>query len=514
MSARRPRLTCALLLKKADHTLPGWLAWHLALGVEHIAIIDAGAFDNARQISQAYQADWPISWHPVELDETLPAEKRRLELTRHALTHLRHITQELDQPDSDDESDMAENWVAILDADEYLNPEHELDSLLQKAQEDTAAIALHWRIYGTAGQLLPPPGHIVANYPWHAPESFHDHHFVRLLARLDHLAKPEALTNPHLLDLPSEAIIRADGQPYRPDDADLLVAPWQGGCIQHYICAQAHDEAELPPAMRAHYDRNEQITTPAHDKIVHMRQLANQMRESALISGLARLRELAAQQLDEKRAEWFLQDHDLTLEDHVRHDAFHYDRVRPSLEDMLALNPQVAAPYSPGRTILLRTAEGQLLECDPPEQHRPFAGFWQESIPHLLTLYTQDETPFTLGDAPCPFSMTSLRISFDPKTRSIHLPHETGHASTPLEMIPAAVPPSMLFTPLPPMDEEDGLSVRGLLLWVAGHAHTQPQDLQRALLLLSPDSAQHLRTLAPMLEEFLPRFTARPAFLP
>ncbi|PHI96383.1 hypothetical protein BG621_05435 [Parasaccharibacter apium] len=515
MSARRPRLTCALLLKKADHTLAGWLAWHLALGVEHIVVIDSGAFDNGRQTIQAYQADWPVSWIAAELDDTLSAEERRLNLTRLALTSLRHITQELDQSTSHrPDEDAVEDWIAILDADEYLSPNYDLRSLFQHTKDNTTAIALHWRIYGTAGHLMPPPGHIINNYVWHAPPEFHDHHFVRLLARLDHLPEANALTNPFLFDLPLETIIRSDGQAYQPHDDSTLAAPWKGGAIQHYICAQAHDETELPAAMRAHYDRNEQITTPERDKVQLMRQLANHMRESALRAGLSRLRDLVQQQLEKQRAAWLLHDSDLTLEDHVRHETFLYDRIRPSLKDVLTLNPQFSAHYEPGRTVLLRSTEGQLLECDPPEHHRPFAGFWQESTPHLLTLYTQDATPFTLGDAPCPFGMVSLHITYDPVKQTVLLPHETGHGSTVLEMIPAAVPPPMLFTPLPPANEEDGLSVHGLLMWLAGHPTVQPQDLQRALLLLSPSSTQHLRTVAPILEEFLPRFTKKPAFLP
>lgn len=516
MSARRPRLTCALLIKQADHTLPGWLAWHLSSGIEHVAVIDGGSDDNARQVIRSLQPEWPVSWRPVSLPDNLTAEERRLTLTRHAVTHLRHITQGMNQlsREEDGHEDPVDDWIIILDADEYLTADRNVQTLFRHISEDTAAIALHWRIHGTAGHLSPPPGHIIANHIWHALPTFPDHQFVRLLARLDSLPEAEELTDALALGLPEGRITRVDGQPYRPDDEAALSSPWEGGCIQHYICAQAHGKKELPPPMRAHYDRNEQMTAPSMQALQEMRELANEMREAALLSGLARLRDLAERRLDEYRQKQREHDTAMAIEDHVQHDTFHYDRVLPPAESTLLLDQQFSAPYVTGQTVLLRFMEGRLLECDQSEQRQPFIGFWQEANPHILTLHTQDQVPFTLGDAPCPFGMTSLRITFDQEKRVVHLPQETGHGSTPLEMIPASVAPSVLFMPLPQADEPDGLSVHGLFMWLMGHPGIRPQDLQRALLLLSPASAQQLRTLAPVLEEFLPRFQTRPAFMP
>lgn len=516
MSAKRPRLTCALLLKQADHTLPGWLAWHLSLGIEHIAIIDGGIDDSARQIIRSLQPDWPVSWLPVELPDDLTAEARRLTLTRRAVTHLRHITQGMKQLSREENGhdDPVDDWIIILDADEYLTVERGAQTLFHRTPDGTSAIAIHWRIHGTAGHLSPPPGHIVANHTWHAPPSFPDHQFVRLLARLDSLPAAEELTDPLMFGLPAEKIRRINGQPYHPNDETVLTSLWEGGCIQHYICALAHGKKELPPPMRAHYDRNEQMTAQGTHQLREMRKLANQMREAALQAGLSRLKKLAAQRLDEYRKKQREQDANIAIADHVQHDTFHYDRILPPADSTLLLNLQFSPPYVTGQSVLLRFTEGRLLECDQTEQRQPFIGFWQEANPHILTLHTQDRAPFTLGDAPCPFGMTSLRITFDAEKRQVHLPYETGHSSTPLEIIPASVPPTILFVPLPPADEPGGLSVHGLLMWLAGHPNVKPHDLQRALLLLSPASAHQMRMLAPALEEFLPNFQTRPAFMP
>ncbi|MUH03331.1 hypothetical protein GM609_07460 [Bombella sp. ESL0387] len=516
MSDRHPRLTCAVLLKQADHTLPGWLAWHLALGIEHIAIIDAGAFDNVRQIVQSLQQDWPLSWHPVELREELSPEGRRLELTRQAITHLRQITQNMPrdvQEEAEGDTIPVEDWIIILDADEYLSPTRELARLFPPSTDEIAAMAIHWRIYGSAGHVQPPPGHVVANHLWHAMPSFADHRFVRLMARLDQLPTPARLTDAHMLGLLPEQIIRADGEPYQPDRETLPEKPWAGGCIQHYICALAHGEDELPPPMRAHYNRNEQVTPPQERDLQAMRVLSNRMRESALKAGLSRLQKLVEPQLEEARLHYQEDATALGIRDLVQHGTFQYERIRPSTQSGLLLNNQFSARYEAGQTVLLRFPEGRLLTGDQSDHHEPLIGFWLKSTPHLLTLHEQDRSSFTLGDAPCPFGMASLRITFNTQRQAIHLPHETGHASMPLELIPTSTAPACLFTPLPPVDEPEGLSVHGLLTWLAGHPGLPPHDLARALLLLSPDSAQHLHNLAPMLGEFLP-LRPRPEFLP
>lgn len=516
MSARRPRLTCAVLIRQADRHLMGWLTWHLALGVDHIAVIDSGTCDRARQIVQGLGRNWPVSWHPVELQDGLEPEARRLELTRHAVDHVRQVTQALDRADDEDmspEPEPADDWLLILDADEYLVPEYNLSDMFQGTPEDTAAVAIHWRIYGAAGHLSPPPGHILAHHTWHAPPSFTDHKFVRLLARLEHLPEASGLTDPLGLNLPADRIRRLDGSPYQPSADISPTELWIGGSIQHYVCAQAHGEDELPAPLRAHYDRNEQMKVMSLDRLWDMRRLANQIQEQALQAGLARLRGLVAQQVEEIRLHWEKQEADLPIGNHVQHGTFQYDRVRPPSQGRLLLDEQFSASYRVGQTVLLRSSEGRLLEGDQPDHREPFIGFWQAGTPHVLTLYTQEGKPFILGDAPCVFGMTSLHISFNADRRVIHLPHETGHSSTPLEMIPASVPPAHLFAPLPQADEPEGLSVRGLLVWLAGHPNLRPYDLHRALLLLSPDSAQHMRNLAPILESFLPP-PPRAAFLP
>ena len=111
MFDRLPRLTCAVLLKQADRNLLGWLAWHLALGIEHIAIMDSGSFDDARQIVQSLQQDWPLSWHPVEAEPDQTPEEHRLEMTRQAISHLHHVTQAMPQEVIDEENGETTLWM-------------------------------------------------------------------------------------------------------------------------------------------------------------------------------------------------------------------------------------------------------------------------------------------------------------------------------------------------------------------------------------------------------------------
>ncbi|MCX5616890.1 glycosyltransferase family 2 protein [Bombella sp. TMW 2.2559] len=489
----------------------GWLAWHLSLGMEHITIIDAGVCDGGRQIAQSLSPNWPVSWCPVELPNELSAEARRLELTRCAIDQLHQVTQKITPTTDivDNQKPSIENWILILDADEYLKPDHNLSDLVRNATTDTTAIAIHWRIHGTAGHLATPPGHIIPNHLWHAPPTYADHQFVRLLTRLDAIPEPLTLNNAFTLDQPIDQIIRLDGSLYEYVSTPIL---WEGGCIQHYICAQAHD-GELPPFMHAYYDRNEELAPVPHRQLETMRPLANQIRESALKTGLARLLHLAKNHYAQSQCSADQWNIDQALANHVQHDTFHYERIPPSFRNTLLLNEHFSAEYEPEYVVLLRSAEGRLLKDDPPSHQEPLIGLWQKKVPSILSLCLQDMSPFTLGDVPCPFGISSLRISFDSQEKIIYLPQETGYNHTPLEIVPANMPFPFLFTPLPPVDEPNGLSIKGLFTWLLGHPYLHPVDLRRTLLLLSPSSVQHLRNLVPILEEFFPLHSAAD-FLP
>lgn len=513
MSAKRNRVGCAVLLKHADHHLSGWLAWHLALGIDHIAVVTANPSDDTQQVLQAYQDHPSISWLTPELEAHLSPEAHRLELTRHALRHLKQILTDSFSSQEEDTSltthHPTDDWVIVLDADEYLHVDPDLEMRLCFADRNAAALAFNWRVFGSAGHLTPPKGHIVTNHIWHAPQGFYDHYITRRIVRMEHIPPVDTITNPFTFNIPAHKVAHASGDNSQTANKSEH-KKWEGGCILHYICAQAHDD-ELSSAMRAYYDRNEVMFSPQKRQLHATRLISHTLREIALTIGLEQLKELVEQQAQDDANT--LPPTDNFLGEHVQHATFSYTHSTLSRKDNLLLNAQFSAPYAINNTFLLRDAEGKLLECDEQRGHNPLIAVWQKNTPNILSLYIQDEQNFALGDAFCAFHIASMNVTYDPQVNMIRLPHETGQDNTLLELVPSSVPLPFLFTPLPPADEQEGLSLYGLLIWAEGHPNLHPADLQRALLLLTPQATQELRTLIPVLKDFLPLPTTKPAFM-
>ncbi|MXV36610.1 hypothetical protein GS535_08590 [Saccharibacter sp. EH611] len=482
MSVNRPSAACAVLVRNAQTTILDWLAWHLSLGFQRIFVIDAGSHDATERLVQPLTQDWPIMWDAPELPADLSPEERRSTLPRHTLSRM--IGEE--------------EWVTVLDADEYLVPDTDLLTLLGHGK-NAAGIALNWCIYGTSGHRQRPRGSLVATYSYRAHETLPDHGFTRLLVRSSYLTSPEHQAAPEDLDIPAERLVTPNGTPVQEGDRS---PHWEGGRISHFICPATQDAATLPPSLRLHFDRNDVHDPAPASLITAARHRFNALSRTLFNAGTQALRAMASQAEEIQKPPQ--PDPDLDLPDRAQRPGFFYERMRPSRKDQLLLVPQAAPPYGITRAFLLRSAEGSLLEADPAGSHRPVIAFIQEQNPRLLSLVARDEHDLTLGDIPCPYGMATVLSRRTHRLEIFSLPEEAGHGETLFEAVPLPdmVPPD--FLPLPPLDCRQGLSLNGLLTWLETHPEARPQDIQRTLCLLLHEEALQLGQNIPELIPFLP----------
>ncbi|MXV43816.1 hypothetical protein GS501_01950 [Saccharibacter sp. 17.LH.SD] len=481
MSDNLPSAACAVLVRNSQDTILNWISWHLSLGIRHIAVIDAGSEDGTSEIVQSLAQAWPVTWHAPSLEPEFSGEERREFLTRYAFNHL--IGQE--------------EWLIVLDSDEYLVPEPDLSTLLARGQ-DAAGIALNWCIYGSSGHRHRPRGHIVATHTRHATPSFADHAFTRLLVRGAYLTSPNHASEREPLDIPHHRLVTPQGTPLDKSDG---TPHWEGGRIQHYICPSSDSAEELPPHHYRHFNRNDIEENVSPTLLNAARQTQNALWQTLLEAGLHRLRSIITQLDDQKNLS---SEDDFHLPDYAQRPGFAYLRQRLTRREQLLLNPQAAPPCTITRAFLLRSTEGMLLEADPPKSHRPLIALIQEHNPRLLCLFPRDYREFTLGDVPTPMGMATVMTRRTHRPDVFSLPEETGHGKTLFEAVPLPdfTPPELLS--LPDLDRRQGLSLEGLLIWIEAHPSIHLQDLQRALCLLTKEDAILLCQEIPELQDFLP----------
>lgn len=196
---------CAIVKEPMPQRWAEWLAWHQAIGVEHIFVYD----DNSQPpiVPSAGVTVWPARRQP----DTVP----QLDCYRHFLQVAAGWI----------------DWVAFIDADEFLVPyaDGDVPTLLATQAEDTGALALTWISFAGLGE---PDAADRTERFLHPIEPDHP-----LMRHVKCIVRPAAVadwTNPHLPAL---------RQGYRAQDPDgrevsgpIAGEPSQRAWLAHYYC--------------------------------------------------------------------------------------------------------------------------------------------------------------------------------------------------------------------------------------------------------------------------------------
>ncbi|GLS15014.1 hypothetical protein GCM10007935_24470 [Hydrogenophaga electricum] len=236
---RLPRLGVGAIFKDEKPYVIEWLAHHRLLGVERFFVADNQSTDGTTELLEALQACGFLACHrfpsPEGRGPQLPAYRMLLETHGHEV-----------------------EWLAFIDADEFIWPMGEEDSLpaflqqLAERRPQMGALVLNWASYGSDGQLHQAPGLVVERFTRHAPRD----HFANVPVKT--VFRPgdfEGFTCSHNVQLaPGRSHLHADGQP-RQTHPDYLDIPekryirservcWEGFRINHYVIKSYQEFAQ------------------------------------------------------------------------------------------------------------------------------------------------------------------------------------------------------------------------------------------------------------------------------
>lgn len=126
------KVSLCLIFKNEAPFLKEWLDYHLTVGVEHFYLYNNNSEDNYGEVLKPYIdkglvtfIDWPY-------------DHSQFKAYQHCYENYRNET----------------NWISFLDADEFFVPKYTntLEEWL-KTFDKYPAIVIHWRMFGTGGQL-------------------------------------------------------------------------------------------------------------------------------------------------------------------------------------------------------------------------------------------------------------------------------------------------------------------------------------------------------------------------
>ncbi len=275
MPSSRPaiRIGIAAIFKNEAPYVLEWLAHHRLLGVTAFFIADNESTDGTSELLQALDEAGLVHCLPFP---NPPSGKPQLPAYRELLK--RHGA--------------AVDWMAIIDADEFLWPDTPGANLGRWLADhppaaDVGAVALNWAVYGSAGALRADPRLLTQRMNARADKAFHANHHFKSLVRP---ASVEDVVNPHCVTLEA---------PYRYAHADGSECPqlraglsrtihWSPFRINHYVVkswseymlrkrprgtADGPDDG-YPAAFFHEHDRNDVVEPPPSD---HLCQLQNEV---------------------------------------------------------------------------------------------------------------------------------------------------------------------------------------------------------------------------------------------
>jgi hypothetical protein len=148
-----------------------WIAFHRSIGIKKFFIADNDSTDGSKDLLRLLDLAGIIHYFDFPSESGVkpqqPAYSKILNIARKS----------------------GIEWVAFIDADEFLMPEAEnMDffSCIEKSvsQEDTGAVAINWAIYGSSGLEERPDGLVLKEFSKRAPLDLHINLHYKSLVKL------------------------------------------------------------------------------------------------------------------------------------------------------------------------------------------------------------------------------------------------------------------------------------------------------------------------------------------
>lgn len=215
------RLAIGAIFRNEGPYILEWIAYHQAIGVDHFIIADNDSEDGSSRLLRRLEKCGVVTRFRV------PGKKQQI---RSYDRILRECSADID-------------WIAFIDADEFLVPQAGLSSvkpLIERAQQhsDIGAILVNWACYGSSGRDEPGSGGVLSRFTMRAEKHFGPNRHYKSIVR------PRAArcaVNAHHFDLREgfHAIL-ADGSVYenKQDEIQGMTRDgpiWEPVRINHYV---------------------------------------------------------------------------------------------------------------------------------------------------------------------------------------------------------------------------------------------------------------------------------------
>jgi hypothetical protein len=184
--ARPMRAAVCLFVCDEERDIAEWLAFQFAVGFDAVILYDNGSVDRTAEIAQRFL------WKHLHVEWT-PWARTDADAQSGAYEHcLASVCHEYD-------------WIAFLDADEFLVPHKGNVKSLLRGHADAAAVVCNWMCYGSSGHQTRPAGLLTETFTRRALSSFRPNQIVKFIVR------PSKVTTVH-----TPCMFQVDGKVVTP----------------------------------------------------------------------------------------------------------------------------------------------------------------------------------------------------------------------------------------------------------------------------------------------------------
>lgn len=173
-------ITIGAIVKNEGPYILEWLAWHRVIGVKNFIIADNNSSDGSNQILSQLAASGFINLIHFPGEKNIPPQIP-------AYMEIIKISEETTE------------WLAFIDADEFLYPEEgfTIQYVIESSDSKDGAIGINWAIYGSSGREKPGDGLVVERFISRGTKVFGPNRHYKSIIRLSALTDPIEINNPH-----------------------------------------------------------------------------------------------------------------------------------------------------------------------------------------------------------------------------------------------------------------------------------------------------------------------------